>query len=151
MLKIKKSQIISAGIFSFPRVQIFFIGSLLYDQEHPVILYDFDISGNGVLNFRFNNVMLPDSNVNAAASNRFVKFKVAQKANLDLETKIYNSAAIYFDFNPPVITNQILHTIGEDFVISVSIDPVENPLAQEVFKISCVFVYSNLAFEFYEA
>ncbi|MFT5766115.1 MAG: hypothetical protein ACI8X3_003554, partial [Saprospiraceae bacterium] len=49
MLKIKKSQIISPGIFSFPRVQIFFIGSLLYDQEHPVILYDFDISGIGVL------------------------------------------------------------------------------------------------------
>ena len=31
--------------------------------------------------------MLPDSNVNVAASNGFVKFKVAQKPNLDLETK----------------------------------------------------------------
>lgn len=91
--------------------------------SHP---YDFDISPGGELVFNFNNIMLPDSNVNEAASHGFVEFKVAQKPNLDLETKIYNFAGIYFDFNAPVITNETLHTIGES-IFTVSIDPVLIP------------------------
>ena len=95
-------------------------------SSHP---YEFNISGDGLLSFTFNNIMLPDSNINEVASHGFVKFKVSQQPNLDLETKIYNSAAIYFDFNAPSITNETLHTIGED-LMSVSIDPLETPLAQ---------------------
>ena len=95
-------------------------------SSHP---YDFNISGDGLLSFTFNNIMLPDSNINEVASHGFVKFKIAQQPNLDLETKIHNSAAIYFDFNAPIITNQTLHTIGED-LMSVSIDQLENPLAE---------------------
>ncbi|MFK7773330.1 MAG: T9SS type A sorting domain-containing protein [Saprospiraceae bacterium] len=92
--------------------------------------YQFDISTGGVLSFTFNNIMLPDSFVNEPASNGFVKFKVSQKPNLDLETQIHNQAAIYFDFNPPIFTNQTLHTIGENFFI-VSIEtPSEKSLAQ---------------------
>lgn len=81
-------------------------------SSHP---YQFDISNERELKFTFNNIMLPDSFVNEPASNGFVKFKVAQQTNLDLETQILNSAAIYFDFNPPIITNETLHTIGETF------------------------------------
>lgn len=81
-------------------------------SSHP---YQFDISNDRALKFSFNNIMLPDSFINEPASNGFVKFKVAQQANLDLETQILNSAAIYFDFNPPIITNETLHTIGETF------------------------------------
>jgi uncharacterized repeat protein (TIGR01451 family) len=96
-------------------------------SSHP---YQFDISTGGELSFSFNNIMLPDSFINESASNGFVKFKVSQKSNLDLETQIQNSAAIYFDFNLPIFTNQTLHTIGENFVI-VSIDtPFENSLAK---------------------
>ncbi len=89
-------------------------------SSHP---YDFGISAEGELIFTFENIMLPDSNINEAASHGFVKFKISQNLTLPLETKIYNSAAIYFDFNAPVITNETLHTIGES-IFTVSIDPV---------------------------
>ena len=105
-------------------------------SSHP---YQFDISGNGILSFTFDNIMLPDSNINEPASHGFVKFKVAQQPDLELETKIHNSAAIYFDFNAPIITNQTLHTIGENLIM-VSIDPVE-PLAE-------VKIYPNPFSEF---
>lgn len=92
--------------------------------------YNFQISGDGLMNFTFNNIMLPDSFVNEPASNGFVKFKVSQKPNLDLETQIFNQAAIYFDFNAPIFTNETLHTIGEDFFV-VSIEyPSEKSLVQ---------------------
>jgi hypothetical protein len=37
---------------------------------------------------------------------------------------IENSAAIYFDFEAPVITNTYFHTI-HDFTINVSVEPLE--------------------------
>ncbi|MFN7690359.1 MAG: T9SS type A sorting domain-containing protein, partial [Bacteroidota bacterium] len=64
----------------------------------------------------FNNIQLPDSNVNEPASNGFVKFKIQQSANNPLGTVIENKAGIYFDFNEPVITNTTHHLLGEDFI-----------------------------------
>ncbi len=60
--------------------------------------------------------MLPDSNVNEPASNGFIKFNIEQKENNPIGTHIMNDAAIYFDFNEPIITNEVFHTIGEDFM-----------------------------------
>jgi hypothetical protein len=62
--------------------------------------------------------MLPDSNTNEPASNGFVKFTVEQNPDLPFGTVIENSAAIYFDFEAPVITNTYFHTI-HDFTITV--------------------------------
>jgi uncharacterized repeat protein (TIGR01451 family) len=102
--------------------------------------YTFDLSGEGIATFLFENILLPDSNVNQAASNGFVKFSIRQRADVPLETDIANSAAIYFDFNEPVITNQVLHRVGENFLsvglwqpaqpnYAVSVSP--NPFAEE--------------------
>jgi hypothetical protein len=33
-----------------------------------------------------------------------------------LETRIENTAAIYFDFNDPVVTNTTFHRLGENFI-----------------------------------
>jgi len=35
---------------------------------------------------------------------------------VELESEITNRAGIYFDFNDPVITNTVLHTVGKDFL-----------------------------------
>jgi uncharacterized repeat protein (TIGR01451 family) len=83
-------------------------------SSHP---YHFDMQGNGVVTFKFNNINLPDSSSNWAASQGFVKFKVSQRKNLLLNTRIENDAAIFFDFNAPIITNQTWHTLGDDFLI----------------------------------
>ena len=80
--------------------------------------YTFDLTGAGVASFLFENILLPDSNVNQAGSNGFVKFSIRPKADAPLETVIENDAAIYFDFNDPVITNTTFHRLGENFILS---------------------------------
>ena len=82
-------------------------------SSHP---YDFEVIGENVINFTFDNIMLPDSNVNEPASNGFINFKISQKPDNPLGTVIMNDAAIYFDFNKPIITNTTVHTIGKDFL-----------------------------------
>ena len=81
--------------------------------SHP---YTYNILGPGVLQFLFQNILLPDSNVNEAASHGFVQFTIRPKANLLKPVVIENQAAIYFDFNAPVITNRTLHTVGEKYL-----------------------------------
>jgi uncharacterized repeat protein (TIGR01451 family) len=77
-------------------------------SSHP---YSFRMYGPRILEWTFNNILLPDSTTNEPASNGFVKFKVSQNPNLAIGTTIENRAGIYFDFNPPIITNTYLHTI----------------------------------------
>lgn len=79
--------------------------------------YQFNLTGPGIIEFLFENILLPDSNVNEPASNGFVKFSIRHDADAPLETVIENSAAIYFDFNEPVITNTTFHRLGENFVL----------------------------------
>ncbi|MBK9399598.1 MAG: hypothetical protein IPN36_01715 [Bacteroidetes bacterium] len=57
------------------------------------------------MEFLFNNIFLPDSNVNESASHGFVRYRIKPKSNLQSGDTIKNFAAIYFDFNEPVITN----------------------------------------------
>lgn len=76
--------------------------------SHP---YQFDISESGIVTFTFDNILLPDSIVNEPASHGFVKFSIQQQPDLPEGTLIENQAAIYFDFNAPIITNQTWHTI----------------------------------------
>ena len=79
--------------------------------------YQFSVHGNGILVFDFQNILLPDSNVNEAASHGYIKFRVSQRADVPLETDIRNQAAIYFDFNEPVLTNTTIHRVGLNFLV----------------------------------
>lgn len=85
--------------------------------------YTYELLDGNVLRFRFDNIMLPDSNVNEPGSNGFVKFKVSQMPDLANGTLIENDAAIFFDFNDPVITNTTFHEIGDHFIVSAVVDP----------------------------
>lgn len=82
-------------------------------SSHPFVL---DIVNGNILKFSFNDIKLVDSTTNEPGSNGFMKFKIAQQSNLPIGTIINNSAAVYFDYNEPVITNTTFHEIGEDFV-----------------------------------
>ena len=84
-------------------------------SSHP---YQFTLSEMGILNFRFDQILLPDSNVNEVASHGFIKFRVQQRDSVPLGTVITNRAGIYFDFNPPIITNETRHQVGREFVPS---------------------------------
>ena len=59
-----------------------------------------------MLNFIFNPISLPDSIHNEPLSHGFVKFSLKPRSPVNIADTIYNNAAIYFDFNSPVITNQ---------------------------------------------
>ncbi len=78
--------------------------------------YSFSILEGRVLEFRFDNILLPDSTTNLAASQGFVKFTVQQAPGNPVGTVIENRAGIYFDLNAPNITNTTVHRIGEIFV-----------------------------------
>jgi hypothetical protein len=81
--------------------------------------YAWSIEGRNVLVFRFDNIKLVDSFRNVAASQGFVSFKINQKKDVALGSKINNQADIYFDYNAPIRTNKTLHTVGKDFIVSV--------------------------------
>lgn len=74
------------------------------------------LGGQGILTVTFPNIMLPDSHVNEKASHGFVQFKIGQKRDNPPGTRIENSADIYFDFNAPVRTNTVFHTVEKDFL-----------------------------------
>ena len=84
-------------------------------SSHP---YTFSIEGQNVLIWTFENIKLVDSTTNESESHGFIKFEIDQMPNNPLGGVIENSAAIYFDFNEPVITNTAFHTINEDFWIT---------------------------------
>ncbi len=69
------------------------------------------LKGTGILSFRFDNILLPDSNTNPEESSGFVNYMVHLKPNLPLGTVINNTAYIVFDFNAPVVTNTTVNTI----------------------------------------
>jgi hypothetical protein len=58
------------------------------------------------MEFKFENILLVDSNTNEPLSHGFVRYRIQPKTNLkSAGDSITNFAAIYFDFNEPVITN----------------------------------------------
>jgi hypothetical protein len=73
------------------------------NSSHPVNLNWINSQRN--MEFKFDNILLPDSNVNEPLSHGFVHYRIKPKPNLVVGDTIKNFAAIYFDFNEPVITN----------------------------------------------
>jgi uncharacterized repeat protein (TIGR01451 family) len=86
--------------------------------------YDWGISGSGILTFVFDNILLPDSNVNEVASHGFITFKISPADSTPLGTVLENRAGIYFDFNDPIITNTVFHTVDTGFLAYNMVDAV---------------------------
>lgn len=59
----------------------------------------------GIVRFDFPGIQLPDSTTNEQESQGFVTFSLAPEADLPQGSVFENRAAIYFDFNEPIITN----------------------------------------------
>ncbi len=63
------------------------------------------IDTNRVANFLFKNIQLPDSTTNEIKSHGFVTFTINRDNKIKELQPITNTANIYFDYNPAVITN----------------------------------------------
>ncbi len=73
------------------------------NASHPVNINWINYQRN--MEFKFDNILLPDSTTNEPLSHGFVRYRIQPKTNLNAGDTITNFAAIYFDFNDPVITN----------------------------------------------
>lgn len=82
--------------------------------------YRLEIRDDRELTFIFDNILLPDSTTNEPASHGFIRFLIEQVPDLPDDTRLENRAGIYFDFNEPIITNTVFHTIGSDFIQMLS-------------------------------
>ena len=81
----------------------------IIDFSHPM---NYELTDGGSLIFHFENIMLPDSNINEPLSHGFVKFLIEQETDVERGNYILNEAGIYFDFNDPVITNEVALRVG---------------------------------------
>ena len=94
----------------------------LITAKHPVS-YTIDPSTREIV-FRFSGIQLQPSSTNLDASQGYVTYSIRENTNLPLNSVIENTAYIYFDFNPAIITNTTFNING--FV------GLENPAQQGV-------------------
>lgn len=81
---------------------------------------------NGVLNVTFDHIMLVDSFKNEPLSHGFIKFEIALNRSTERNQDVSNLAGIFFDFNEPVITNEVITPVGKPVS---TYDPDENPIS----------------------
>ncbi len=81
-----------------------------------------------IVHFVFNNILLPDSNVNEPLSHGFIEFEIEVLDKEALE-EVTNQAAIYFDFNPPIYTNTVStqRAVGIAEQVQVPVNVFPNP------------------------
>jgi len=82
-------------------------------------------NGNNI-DFIFDNINLPDSTANEMASHGFIAYKIKPMDDAVVGDIFSNKADIYFDFNPPIITN----TVNTEIVNPVSIADFETHSAE---------------------
>ena len=90
----------------------------MIDASHT---YQLNVSGNRAV-WTFEPINLPDSAADLAGSQGFVKFQIQPVAGLQQGDEIRNRAAIYFDYNAPVITNWAVTPV--DTNLGTSLEPL---------------------------
>lgn len=78
----------------------------LASSHHAVI----QLFGKAMV-FTFPKINLVDSATNPPLSEGWIQYKVKTKPNLPLTTQVKNTAYIYFDLNPAVVTNTAVSTV----------------------------------------
>ena len=99
--------------------------------------YRLEIIDQEEINFIFDNINLPYESLDEEGSNGHVSFKIKPKSNVQIGDVIENTAYIYFDFNPPIVTNTVSTTVvdelsTEGFVKQESIRLFPNPADDQV-------------------
>jgi uncharacterized repeat protein (TIGR01451 family) len=97
----------------------------ILDYSHALIT---EVIDNHILKFKFDNIQLPDSFSNEPGSHGYVVFAIKAIEGIDEGTEFENQAAIYFDYNDPIYTNEVFSTMTylDPQLIACSIDVMEN-------------------------
>lgn len=95
--------------------------------------YQMQIFDKKILKFVFSNVAITPDAFNRDKSWGFLKFRVKLKQNIPNGTVINNKAEILFNDGSITVTNKIFHTVGQNFVITATIDkPIEDKNALKI-------------------
>ncbi len=81
--------------------------------------YSYTLSSSDVITFLFEDIKLVDSFTNEPLSHGFVKFEVEYSDTIPHGTSILNTANIYFDRNPAIVTNTVESIIVDSLPTSV--------------------------------
>jgi hypothetical protein len=103
-------------------------------SSHP---YEYTIYSGNVVEWYFEDIMLPDSNINGPGSHGYVKFKISQQPNNPNGTLIENTANIYFDYNDPVITNTVFNIVYDTVLIDLIDKTSEPEFIDQGFTLNC--------------
>lgn len=102
--------------------------------------YTMQIINGSILQFVFDNVLLPDSTTNPPQSMGFVQYSIKPRADIEQDQTISNQAYIYFDYNQPVATPTVEHTICRNentlcmpTTVSTGVLPIQIPNSYNVF------------------
>ncbi len=96
--------------------------------------------GNGILRFEFNNIWLPDSSVSQELSQGHLTFRIRETPGNEIYSEVTNTAYIFFDWNPAIITNTTynmndwIEFVGEEnaFRVEAFPNPMQNELTLKV-------------------
>ncbi len=108
----------------------------LISSSFPVIV---NFSQQAKMEFRFENIMLPDSASDPVGSCGFVKFRIKYKTTIPLNDSITNCADIYFDYQPAIRTNTaVTHyresaTIKKPSTETLLLSAFPNPAANDLY------------------
>jgi uncharacterized repeat protein (TIGR01451 family) len=120
-----------------------FIGS-----SHPVSYTINPITRE--LTFRFSGINLVPSSLSIESSQGFFTYDIDELPNLNLNSEIKNTAYIYFDFNPPIVTNTTINTNGylgleindPEFKFTIFPNPTNGKFTLDISESVSVKIYS---------
>ncbi len=106
----------------------------MISASHP---YELRIDGK-LLTWEFNNILLPDSSVDMAGSQGYIRFSLGVDPSLGIGAVVENDAQIYFDFQPPIFTNVAQTTIVQPIGLPENealrlLEIYPNPARDEIF------------------
>jgi uncharacterized repeat protein (TIGR01451 family) len=123
----------------------------MVDASHNYILDRVD----NILTWRFDNIQLPTTLSAPQEGKGFVHFKVKPRPGFAVGDIIQNTASIFFDFNPPIVTNtfetEFVEFLGTDSFTGSGFSMYPNPAGDHVMvslngqgTISTITVYDLL-------
>ncbi|GGZ62740.1 DUF7619 domain-containing protein [Mesonia mobilis] len=92
--------------------------------------YHVNIVNGNAIEFVFNNIDLPYKDADEEGSQGYIAYKIKPKSDIAVGDVVSGDAAIYFDFNEPIITNEVstefienLSVASPDFLAEVNLYP----------------------------
>ncbi|MCL5127785.1 T9SS type A sorting domain-containing protein [Algibacter sp. L4_22] len=87
-----------------------------------------DVLNANTINFKFENINLPDENTDTAGSMGYVTYRIKPKATTPVGATILNQADIIFDYNEPIITNMVETHVVETLSTNANLEPEKSIL-----------------------